>query len=130
MVACALELEFVYAEPFVLPEKDDLYPVKYRLPKTLRTAVAGKRIALVDDVINAGSAIRGTFVDLQACGARPVVLGALLVLGHSGPNFSAEQGLALECLARLPNNLWPPSKCPLCAANVPLDKIAETPLAP
>jgi hypothetical protein len=39
--------------------------VKYRIPPALRSQVRGKRVAIVNDVINAGSAVRGTFLDLR-----------------------------------------------------------------
>ena len=32
----------------------------------------------MDDAISAGSAVRGTFADLQTCGAQVVAMGALL----------------------------------------------------
>ena len=43
--------------------------------------VDGRRVAVVDDVIIAGSAVRGVLVELGACGATPVAIGALAVLG-------------------------------------------------
>src|SRR5215831_7390754 len=61
MVASALEVEFYYSERFVALERDALYPVDYRLPSGLRRAAQGKRVAIVDDVINAGSAVRATY---------------------------------------------------------------------
>jgi len=127
MVAAALDVEFFYTERFVLPERNALYPVDYRLPNGLRRAVLGKRIAIVDDIINAGSAVRATFANLRACGANPVVVGALLVLGSSASNFFRGQDLPLESLAQIPNDLWAPAECPLCAARMPLDVVTETP---
>jgi len=121
LVASELNVEFSYAEP-LSPQDDALYPVKYRIPSALRGQVKGKRVAIVNDVINAGSAVRGTFFDLKECGAEPVVIGALLVLGSSARNFAAESSVTLESLAALPSALWTPAECPLCAAGVPLDE--------
>src|SRR5262249_47464902 len=104
---------------------DGLYPVGYRIPRALRSAAHGKRAAVVDDVINAGSAVRGAFADLQACGARPVTIGALLVLGSQASDFAASTGVPLESLSYLPNALWEPSACPLCASGAPLEGVAE-----
>jgi len=121
MVASELNVEFSYAEP--LPPQDDaLYPVKYRIPPALRGQVKNKRVAIVDDVINAGSAVRGTFFDLKECGAEPVVIGALLVLGSATREFAAKNSVTVESLAALPSALWTPAECPLCAARVPLDE--------
>jgi eukaryotic-like serine/threonine-protein kinase len=121
MVAEELGVEFSFAEQFTRPQGHGLYPVGYRIPEALRAGLLGKTVAVVDDVINAGSAVRGALADLKSCGARPVAIGSLLVLGSSGPGFAASEGVALECLASLPNNLWEPTRCPLCASGVPLE---------
>ena len=126
MVAEELDVEFLYAERFVEP-LTSLYPVNYRLPETQREKVRGKRVAIVNDVINAGSAVRGAFADLVDCGAQPFALGTLLVLGSTASNLAAEWGLPLETLASLKNDLWLPSECPLCGHGVPLDNEQEEP---
>jgi len=82
---------------------------------SLRPKLLGQRIAVVDDVINAGSAVRATLADLDACGAVPVALGALLVLGSAAATFAAGRSLPLVSLATMPNALWAPEECPLCA---------------
>ncbi len=64
LVALELGCEFIYAERFANTAREGLYPVEYRLPKALQSAVQGKRVAIVNDVISAGSAVRGTFSDL------------------------------------------------------------------
>jgi orotate phosphoribosyltransferase len=124
LVALELDVEFYFAEQFTRPRGDGLYPVGYRIPNALRAGVRGKAAAVVDDVINAGSAARGALADLQACGARPVALGALLVLGSPAADLAAREGVALERLASLPNVLWEPSACPLCASGLPLEGVA------
>jgi len=120
MVAAELGVPFSYAERFPNPTSSALFPVDYRVPRTLRAEVRGKRVAIVNDVINAGSAVRGTLADLEACAARPVAIGTLLVLGSSAARIAADRGVALETLASLPNNIWPPAECPLCVRGVPL----------
>jgi orotate phosphoribosyltransferase len=82
LVSLELGCEFAYAERFADPTREGLFPVEYCLPKALQPAVKGKRVAIVNDVINAGSAVRGTFFDLQALGAGVVAIGALLALGE------------------------------------------------
>ena len=126
-VASELDAEFSYSERFDYPQSDRLYPVEYRIPGALRSAIHGKRVAIVNDVIGAGSAVRGTFTDLEACGAEPVVIGALLVLGSSASSFTADKHIALECLSYLPNNLWKPSECPLCASGIPVEDLTAMP---
>ena len=125
-IAAELDVEFCYTERLVLPQHDALYPVEYRLPHSLRQRVRGKSVAIVDDVINAGSAVRGTLADLQFCGARSVVIGALLALGSAAPRFFASQDIPLESIAYLSSGLWAPSECPLCASQTPLEDVAAS----
>jgi orotate phosphoribosyltransferase len=120
MVAAALDVEFYFTEPIAAPERDGLFPVKYLLPKPMRSMIAGKRVAIANDVINAGSAVRGTYEDLLECGAEVKVVGTLAILGDAAVSYFAERAVALEWLAQLPNDLWLPSECPLCDARVPL----------
>jgi len=94
----------------------------YKIPETVRGTLRGKKVALVDDAINAGSAVKATLADLDACGAKVVAVGALLVLGDAAAEFCSARGLPLEFLEQLPNLLWLPADCPLCAASVPLEK--------
>jgi orotate phosphoribosyltransferase len=122
IVAEELGAEFYFAEQFARSTPDGLYPVGYRIPDALRAGVRGKRIAVVDDVINAGSAVRGACDDLQACGAELVALGALLVLGSPASRLAASKNVPLEALAhRATNALWDPASCPLCASGFPLE---------
>jgi orotate phosphoribosyltransferase len=119
MIAAELEAEFAYAEPQPAAADGRLYSVTYRLPKTLAPLLKGKRVAIVDDAINAGSALRGTFHALVA--AKPAVAGALIVLSDTARPFLATNGLVLEGLVTLNTPVWTPEVCPLCARRTPLD---------
>jgi orotate phosphoribosyltransferase len=121
MIAVELGVEFAYSEPGPPSSDHTLYPVAYRLPATLDPLMKGKRVAIVDDVINAGSAVRGTYDALTKAGAKPTVVGALLVLGDAAQPFLQSSGMTLERLATFPNPLWEPTNCPLCAQGIPLD---------
>ncbi len=77
-VSRQLGVTFAYTER--LTEGDG---VRYVLPAAQRSLVAGMRVAILDDVINAGSATGGTYHALVSAGARPVAIGALLVLGSA-----------------------------------------------
>jgi orotate phosphoribosyltransferase len=122
MIAAELEAQFAYAEPQPAASDDGrLYPVAYRLPNTLAPLLKGKRVAIVDDAINAGSALRATFHALVAEGAKPAVAGALIVLSDTARPFLAANGLQLEGLVTLATPLWSPEVCPLCARQAPLD---------
>jgi len=126
MIALELDLEFFHAERIVTTDADGGAKASYRVPNGTRGWLGGKRIAIVDDVISAGSAARSTHADLVACGAKPVVLGALLVLGYAAPGFAAAQHMGLEAMAQMPSHLWEPKDCPLCVAKVALEKPEAT----
>jgi orotate phosphoribosyltransferase len=126
LVTLELGCEFTYAERFANSRCTGIFPVEYRLPKALEPAVKGKRVAIVNDVINAGSAVRGAYFDLQAKGAIVVAIGALLALGEAITAFSAEHCVPLELLEQAPNNLWLPSQCPLCTAGEPLEIVGTS----
>ncbi len=69
-VARILGLHFAYTERHV----EEGRPV-YLLPTGQQSIVDGKRIALVDDVINAGSATRATYRAVVDAGGIPVAIG-------------------------------------------------------
>lgn len=124
LVARALDAEFCFTERGTAVPGEGLFRTTYRLPRAFAARVAGKRVAMVDDVMSAGSALRGTFAALQADGAIPVAAGALLVLGSTGADFFTQRGLAVEAVVRDRHALWTPAECPLCAAGEPLEEVA------
>lgn len=124
-VAQRLDLPFTYAQPERRAGADGLFPVSYRLPGPLRPKVRGRRVLVVNDVVNAGSAVRGTLADLRACGALPVAVGSLVVLGTAAARLAQENGVTLRALQELPNRIWAAADCPLCASGLPLSDAAE-----
>lgn len=102
------------------PGDGGLYAATYRLPGALAARLSGARVAVVDDVVNAGSAVRATVAALTQAGARPVALGALLKLGTTPAAVAASLGLPLEAVATRENEIWEPELCPRCANGEPL----------
>lgn len=115
MVAADLDTHFAFAERHA-----DVHDVTYTVPAAFHDHLRGKAVAIIDDAINAGSATRATLAALKAIGARPVAVAALLILGEAALPAFAANGLAVESIARLPNELWEPTQCPMCAAGVPI----------
>lgn len=120
MVASELGLTFTYAERLPQDPGQELFRYPYRIPGGLRPLLRDRRVAIVNDVIGAGSAVRGTLADLERLGARTVALASLMSLGPSASTLAEENHLAFETLVSPPFDLWNPSECPLCAGGEPL----------
>ena len=99
------------------------HPVE-RVPPGYRLApgvAPGERIALVDDAINAGSAVRACLRELARTSGEVVALGALLTLGTGARDLAASVRLPLAAVETWPHELWEPADCPLCAQGLPLE---------
>jgi orotate phosphoribosyltransferase len=103
-----------------------LFKACYVLPPQFAQSLSGKRVALVDDVMSAGSSLRATLAEVEADGARTVVIGALHVLGGAGVDFFLQRGLTVEAVGRGDYEMWRPDRCPLCAAGAPLEQVSAT----
>ena len=119
VVATRLGVRFCHTERTSTGD-GGLYAATYRLPDALAPRLAGLRAAVVDDVVNAGSAVRATLAALAQAGARPVALGALLALGATPAAVAASVGLPLETVATRENEIWEPAYCPRCGNGEPL----------
>jgi orotate phosphoribosyltransferase len=125
MIGAELGLAGFATERIAPTDTTGLFPVKYVVPAADRTRIRSQRIAIVDDAISAGSAVRGTHTDLLACGATPVVCGALFVFGEAAAKFAASHGLKLEVIAEMKFDLWNPAECPHCRTGVALDRVSD-----
>lgn len=120
LLARLLGSEFYFTVP--APSSDTAtFAARYQLPPGAGHRLLGQRVALVDDVMSAGSSLRATLIAVESHGAIPVVVGVLHVLGTNGADFFKERGLRIETTGRTPFDSWRPPECPLCAAGVPLD---------
>lgn len=126
LIARALAVEFWFTERVAPTNIDGMFQVAYPLPPGIAERARGKRVAIVDDVMSAGSALRGAWGEVEKYGARTVAAGALLVLGSAGVDFFRDRGIPLESVSRENLDLWPPAECRLCAAGVPLERIVST----
>ena len=127
LLAHALDADFAFTERVASSPTDTLHGARYRLPAVLVERVRGRRIALVDDVMSAGSSLRATHAALQDAGAVPVVVAVLTVLGRRGADHFAQLGLPVETLSHQTLDSWAPADCPLCRASVPLEDVAVGP---
>jgi orotate phosphoribosyltransferase len=115
-LAAELGAGFVFAERIV----SSMGPVRYRLPVSLRGSLAGRRLLLVDDAVNAGSALRATLTEALDCGSHLVGLASLLTLGEAAASLAQQHGVPFFSLASLERKMWLPAACPLCQAGLPL----------
>jgi orotate phosphoribosyltransferase len=120
-VAQALAAEmgagFAFAERLV----SETGAVHYRVTGSLRGRLRGRRVLLVDDAVNAGSAWLSTLADLEDCHSELAGLACLLTLGEAASRIAAQHGVPLLTLASLERGMWVPEECPLCASGVPLE---------
>jgi orotate phosphoribosyltransferase len=111
-VAYALGTGFVYAEP--RPSGG------YAIPAALGPTIGGRRVVVVDDVINAGSATLASVQEIESLDGRVMAVGCLIVRESMAPEIRRRLGVPVEALVAMSWNTWPASGCPLCAERAGL----------
>jgi len=124
-IARLLGAAFYFTEKAPSPGSDGLFAATYRLPAGTGSHLNGARVAIVDDVMSAGSSLRATLAELESHGAVTIAAGALLVFGEVGSRYFEERGIAVEAIEKSPYDLWAPSDCPLCSTGMPLENPAR-----
>lgn len=124
-IAQILDVEFWFTQRAADLQTGGLYRAQYQLPAAFTAGRAHPRLALVDDVMSAGSSLRATHAAAHSR-ANVVAVGALLQLGRLGADYFA--GLNVPVVAALHQSfeVWPPADCPQCAAGVPLESVAPS----
>lgn len=120
-LAAEIGAGFVFAERLV----SETGAVRYRIPASLRGALHGRRVLLVDDAVNAGSAWLLTLTDLLDCGGGIAGFATLLSLGEAASQIAEQYGAPLFTLASLECGRWVAEECPLCRAGVALSDCFE-----
>lgn len=120
-VAHHLDLPFVYAERL----SAEGVAVRYRIPSDLGNVVSGHRVAIVDDAINAGSATLATRDEILRLGGTPTVAGAIFIREPGGIELLKASGLTIEHLVGVPFSIWEPDACPLCRADLPIERTTQ-----
>lgn len=95
-------------------------PSGYRLPPGMERQMTGWKVAVVDDAINAGTAVTACFGLLRQSGAIPVAAGTLLALGQGAATIEATMSVPCYAAATIPSQVWPAADCPLCVTRIPL----------
>lgn len=121
LLAQRLNIRFFYTQPVAAEPSTKMFAAHYHLTPELQRHVAGGRIAVVDDMISAGSSARATVDAVHAASATVVVVGCLTALGTEGKDHFTTLGLPFESIDAQPLNLFHPNDCALCASGVPLE---------
>ena len=90
---------------------------RYQLPP-VPGGIGGWRVAVVDDAVNAGTAIAACLEELRGRDAVPVAVAALLALGEASTMVPASLGVPFYAAGTMPSRAWPAQECPLCADGV------------
>jgi orotate phosphoribosyltransferase len=114
-IADVLGSAFVPAHRRTGPQPGD----GFRLP-AVPGGIGGWRVAIVDDAINAGTAVRACVQQVRDAGAVPVAVAALLSLGQALARIEAALSVPYFAVAEMPSQVWPAGQCPLCAGGAAL----------
>lgn len=115
LIADRLDLRFAFAERTILDGRPH-----YAIPVAVGEMVRGHRVAVIDDAISAGSAVRATLAEARKLGASVVGLGALILVSDRARSLARDERLPIEWLVEVTGSLWHPGECPLCRGAVPL----------
>jgi orotate phosphoribosyltransferase len=91
----------------------------YRLP-AVSGGLSGWRVAVVDDAVNAGTAVLSCSRQLRDAGAVPVAVAALLALGDAPAIVAAAMSVPFYAAGSILSRAWRADECPLCASGAPL----------
>jgi len=95
--------------------------VRYALDGPDRGRLRDRRVLLVDDAVNAGSAWSATARAIRDSGGTIVALATLLALGDAAARIARELEAPLFALAHVDRGLWRAPDCPLCRAGTALE---------
>jgi orotate phosphoribosyltransferase len=93
-------------------------PAGYSLPR-VRGGIGGWRVAIVDDAVNAGTAVAACLEEARGQGAVPVAVAAVLSLGRASAIVPARLRVPFYAAGTIPSRAWPAEQCPLCAGGIP-----------
>lgn len=102
----------------------DVAAARYRIPDCFTDVVAGRRVAIVDDAINAGSATLATRDEIVRLKGTAAVAAAIFIRDPGVIALLLSHGLAVEHLVGVPFAIWEVDACPLCRAGRLLERTA------
>jgi orotate phosphoribosyltransferase len=119
-LATRMGLHFLHTQRSGSDATSALFATRYELPQVQRDLARGRRVAIVDDMISAGSSTRATHVALNEADAVVVAIGTLHLSGNEAEEHFSRLGLPLVAIERHALELWRPDECPLCRRGLPI----------
>jgi orotate phosphoribosyltransferase len=116
--ACELGLPAVFAEHEVLRASGELRG-KFGLHRGYDRLVAGRRVLVVDDVVNTGLSVRQTVNAVSAAGGEVIAVGALVDRGNVAAEDLGVSDYVYLLQVSIPD--WTAAECPLCRQGVPVN---------
>ena len=90
----------------------------YHLP-AVQGGIGGWRVGVVDNVVNAGTAVAACLEEVRGRGAVPVAVAALVSLGEASAILQPRLRVPFYPASTVPSRAWPAERCPLCAEGAP-----------
>jgi orotate phosphoribosyltransferase len=112
--AVADQLDKAFLPAYRDPERQ---PAGYYLP-LVTGGIRGRRVAVTDDAVNAGTAVRACATALRSQAAELVAVGALLALGPAALDVAVDLSVPFYPVETMTSQVWPARDCPLCASGV------------
>ena len=81
--------------------------------------VRGRRVVVVEDVVNTGGSLRDAVRAVQAAGGE--VVAAVALVNRGGVTAADVEAPALHALVDVQLDAWDPAACPLCRQGVPVN---------
>jgi orotate phosphoribosyltransferase len=81
--------------------------------------VTGKRVFVVDDIVNTGHSIRQTIDAVRGAGGTVMAAGTLVNRGNVGAKEIGVEDFVYLLEYKIP--AWPAVDCPLCRKGVPVN---------
>jgi orotate phosphoribosyltransferase len=120
--ALAELMEVAFLPAYRAPASEAGAVTEFRLAWTggAGEGIGGWRVAIADDAVNAGTAVRACARELSDQGAVPVAVAALLAVGPANETMAAAPSVPFYAVDAVQSSAWLPANCPLCADAVPL----------
>lgn len=117
--AHALKVIAAFAEHGEANPIDGTFRGRFRLRRGYDHLVSGKRVLVVDDVVNTGHSLRQTAQAVTDAGGQVIGTGCLVSRGNVTQDELGLGQFAYLLEYQIP--AWPEAACPLCRAGVPIN---------